>query len=1576
FRLNADQISAAGHLQLRFEFPSAFFVSNSVSYSVFGDHDIVIRFKSGAGDSTVLYSNRISQPTLATIEIPATNITATLGANSIEIVRTGPNPANPQYYLYLDYIHLRADAGANLDSDGDGLPLAWERDNYLNDNNASDANSDVDQDGLTALQEYNGGINPTDPRRPDSDFDGLGDAQERLLGTDPNKADTDGDGLTDYQEVNGVPASSPLLVDTDGDGFWDGVERRRNTNPSSALSTPTRFRAGIGVNFVSSGGLEGKVGPNALAGPIPQLNWNETQALPQGNKPSGNLSDIASPVVGQLVRSDGTNLPNVTFSWTADGALSTGNDGSPDSELMNGFIRATSVAAATVNFGNIPFSQYDVYVVVGATSDGYQGRLRRGTDPATDRLFQALSTAPQSEFVDIPAGSAQNRPGNVVRYSGLTSPSLSVTLTRIAGISLGIHAIQIIDTTLDSDLSGIPDWWEVKYGLQPGSPAMAQTDTDGDGLTNAQEYTRGSDPTVADTDADGIPDGQETTVAALKADTDGDGIQDKEEISAVQPTNPALADTDADGVSDFQEKLYRSDPTYNEAGSPTFYGWTPVYRSNLAQWEWSLENVQLVWDHGTGAPAPTEANELELLNLSVRNSNGADAQTFQMVLRYFRGVITHSFSSDSPGGFSQPDGPGKNIRDEPASSRLDDITSRLGFSGFGPADVSDRLRFRLFAQRGTGNSWNLSFEIRNQTRNQVVVFRSFLNCTAAPSVDAGTASWMNSAGTANRATLTTSTGITLYFTPTPLETLPSFAATRDSDDDGIPDAWETAHGGNPLVAGDALKDVDNDGLNARDEYLYGTDPKNPDSDSDGIRDGVERFNGSDPANPASLPQFAGSNWPTGEDLNGDGLPDAWQAFYHGYELSPTADTDGDGQSNAQEALWGTNPFDPASRISLTFTPQTPDVLLTWPNQPGKLQTLFWKTGTNDWEKYLSPPQVDNGIASVVLENRIALYTGELYRVDTEDVDSDGDGLSDWAESVIGSDPFDANSTRTPVRILSSTGTVLGSVSGDYANFVEQLRPAPSTGPQNMSRVHAARFLQQATFGVTPSEIARLQQMGYAAWIDDQIQNQAGTLMSPYIRGIRKDYFGPQVDLSYSYSSIDNSIRALNILTSFARGAVQGPDQLRQRVAFALSQILVTSRRAGQFTMAPLAMSTYYDIFVRRAFGNYYDILREVTFSPVMGQYLSHIGNQKAIPEINQYPDENYAREVQQLFTIGLWELNQDGTKVLNGLGNPIPTYGTREITEFARVFTGMWYGGQPWGSGGFNDEDNTVPMVMWTDKHDFDSKSLLKGFVIPARTPSVVNAERDVEDALHSLVDHPNTAPFISSALIQFLVTANPTPAYVARISAVFANDGTGTRGNLGAVVKAILLDPEARDPRWIVGNPGYGRLKEPVQRAMAVARVANLGRYPKLLWWGFDDFYNASLQEPMLAPTVFNFFHPKYQPPGLMADAGLVGPVFEITDSYTSISFPNKLWEYTEKGFQYANYEFLPDYSELLAVADDVEALLDEVNVLFCGGLMSGQTRDILRTSLQQIPSYDRMMRIKIAVYVTIASPEGAVQR
>ena len=674
---------------------------------------------------------------------------------------------------------------------------------------------------------------------------------------------------------------------------------------------------------------------------------------------------------------------------------------------------------------------------------------------------------------------------------------------------------------------------------------------------------------------------------------------------------------------------------------------------------------------------------------------------------------------------------------------------------------------------------------------------------------------------------------------------------------------------------------------------------------------------------------------------------------------------------------GNRPLRPEFQTAIGLACQTNDTVVSWPFVAGKDQRLFSSTNLNTWTQYVGAPLLNAGQSSVRFTNRIRAAGKELYRVTTADKDSDGDGVSDWAEVALGSDPLRINSAHNAMPIINSNGVVTGSVSGDYAAFVEQMRGGPAGSTGMMTRAQAARFLQQATFGVTSRELDRVQQLGLAAWLDDQITNQPPTFHRRYIEQIYADFNGARTDRSYSYDSLNDFIYGNNCTTPFARGAIAGPDQLRQRVAFALSQIMVTSRRDPNLENKPLAMTDYYDIFVRNAFGNYYDILHDVTFHAVMGRYLSHVGNQKARPEINQYPDENYAREVQQLFTIGLWQLNLDGTRQLDAYGQPIPTYNNGQITEFARVLTGLWFGGQPWGDGGWSDDDCSVPMQMWAEKHDFGSKTLHNGFVIPSRAPTVANGIRDIEDALGNLFSHSNTPPFICKELIQFLVTSNPSSNYVARVAAKFLNNGSGKRGDLGAVVKAILLDSEARDARWFIGAPEFGRLKEPVQRAMAITRLGRLGQYTNLLWWTWGEFNSAAFQEPGYSPSVFNFFRPGYQPPGLLTQYGLVGPAFQITDSYSSISLPNKLWEITEEGFvQWAAYNFPPDYADLVPVAGDAGALADQVNLLFCGGEMSSGTRDKLVSAIQQVASYDKLLRIRMAVYLAATCPEGAVQR
>ncbi len=1582
FFLTAAQANPLARLRLSFELVWGGIWSNLVNQSGegFGNHDVTVRFKNSAGTATTLLTRRFDRDARIILDFPATNVLASAGPNTIEFVRTGPNIANVSYWIQFDYAALEAHTNALADADADGLPRWWEEENYLSDRNPLDVASDTDGDGRTALQEFNGGVNSSDPNNRDTDGDGLDDGAEFVAGTNPINPDTDGDSLSDGDEVNGSPASNPRLVDSDSDGAPDALERRVGTNPLSAASVTTIFRGGIGIHFVSLSDMNGTLGTNETTGVVPQTRWNDTLALRSWTRPSGNKADILTPLAGQIVRSDGTIVTNLTFSWAGDASEASRNRGASDRKLMNGYIRAYNAGSLALTLSNIPFANYDLYVHVGGSYDGQRGRIRLGENPATDRQFETMTTAPQKEFVELQPGLTNFQRGNFVRFANLTAGTATLDVTNHNGWSLGIHAVQIVDRNLDADDSGIPDWYEMKHALHPGSAALTAADLDGDGLSNAQEFQHGTDPRKADTDGDGLTDGQEVALGTnpLNADSDGDGLSDSAEVNAPIPSNPLLADTDGDGVSDFNEVTLGTDPTYNPTNSPTFTGYVPLFRSGPSRWEWNLENVQLVWDHSAEALAPNLGNEDQLISFAVKNPATYDWRTFGMELRHYNGALTYLFHSEVSGGFSSPGQPGSTIWEANYGNPPPDLKSKLGFSGYGPADLSDRLRFRFFAQRGANaSSWTVTFEIRNLTSNAVVFAKSYTNCTAdqAP-LDNGTAVWTDYNGRTNQPSMTVHQGVRLFITPTPLATLPAFAHAKDTDKDGLPDYWEDANAFNKFSDVDATQDADLDGLNNRDEFLAGTNPRHADSDGDGISDLIERTNGSNPNSAASKPQFAGQTWPSGQDLDGNGLPDAWEVRFRAFGLSPAGDADGDGASNAEEAQWGTNPFDAKSKPFVSFARQTNDVLVGWPFMAAKDQKLFSSTTLSNWTQFTGPMPVAGGNSSARFTNRFLTTPNEFYRVTTGDRDTDGDGVSDWAEGVLGSDPSRATSTRNNLPIINSNGVVTGTVAGDYASFVEQMRGGPG-GTGAVSRAQAARLLQQATFGPTPRELDRVQQLGIAAWLDDQITNQPATLHRPYVEQIYADFYGAHTDRSYSFNELDRIINGNNATTPFARAAIGGPDQLRQRVAFALSQICVASRRDPNLENKPLAMMDFYDLFVRNAFGNYRDLLRAVTFHPVMGRYLSHVGNQKARPEINQYPDENFAREVKQLFSIGLWELNPDGTRQLDPLGQPIPTYQNAQITEFARVFTGLWFGGQHWGEGGWTDDDSSVPMQMWAEKHDFGAKTLLRGFVIPARAPTVENGVRDVDDALGNLFDHPNIGPFIGKQLIQFLVTSNPSSNYVARVAAKFANNGAGQRGDLAAVVKAILLDVEARDARWSLGAPEFGRLKEPVQRAMAIARVGRVERHTNLVWWTWGGFNAAAFQEPGYSPSVFNFFRPNYQPPGLLTQNGLVGPAFQITDSYSSLSFPNKLWEFTESGLRlWDTYRFAPDYADLLPMAGDGGALVDQVGFLFCGGAMSAGTRDAILNAVNQVPAYERLLRVRLAVYLGATCPEGAVQR
>ena len=562
-----------------------------------------------------------------------------------------------------------------------------------------------------------------------------------------------------------------------------------------------------------------------------------------------------------------------------------------------------------------------------------------------------------------------------------------------------------------------------------------------------------------------------------------------------------------------------------------------------------------------------------------------------------------------------------------------------------------------------------------------------------------------------------------------------------------------------------------------------------------------------------------------------------------------------------------------------------------------------------------------------------------------------------------------------------------------------------------SPADAARFLIQATFGPTPASIAALQARGINGWIDDQFALPATSAVAA-LNFDATTYPNPPTTDYYNYMHWDWH-------AAWWKLTLTSPDQLRQRVAFALSELLVV----GNLSSIPVkAKVRYYDYLITDAFGNFRQLLEDATLSPAMGQWLSHRANQKANPITGTAPDENYAREVMQLFTIGLVQLQPDGTLMLEATGQPIPTYNQAMVSEMAKVLTGWQYADFPatdtdvahFTQQFSTNPDRTLlsdnftwlqPMRYYDAFHDKTAKSIVSGQqisplgAVPTTIPAGQTGPQDLKAALDTLFNHPNTGPFISRHLIKALVTSNPSPGYIYRVAQKFADDGTGTRGNLGAVVRAILTDYEARSPA-VLSNAGYGKIKEPLLRFTAFFRALNAsapnGRFMDSYFndprapggyvpLGFMSFpLNQTGQQPLYSSSVFNFFSPSFAPPGAMAAAGLVAPELEITDGSYSISIPN-----TFVDFLYRNTASLPappsgpspfielDYSTFLPNAQNPTALVDQLNLIFCGGQMAPTTRSqILAAEQALVAGTSDKERVQIGIHLTVVSPSGATQK
>lgn len=513
-----------------------------------------------------------------------------------------------------------------------------------------------------------------------------------------------------------------------------------------------------------------------------------------------------------------------------------------------------------------------------------------------------------------------------------------------------------------------------------------------------------------------------------------------------------------------------------------------------------------------------------------------------------------------------------------------------------------------------------------------------------------------------------------------------------------------------------------------------------------------------------------------------------------------------------------------------------------------------------------------------------------------------------------------------------------------------------------SRQAAAQFLAQATFGPTAASIDELAASSKADWLNAQFQMAPSQHRNNVVLAAAA---GVTIGQNQAYES-------------FWKQAVTGDDQLRQRVAFALSQIFVVSIVGSELATRPEGVASYYDMLGQNAFGNFRTLLENVALHPMMGLYMSHLRNKKESG--TRVPDENFAREVMQLMTIGLYQLNQDGSNKLSG-GQPVETYSHEDVMGLAKVFTGWSWAGPDQSTTRFNGGNayaarDWTPMQQYPAFHSTASKSFLG-----ATTNG--SGEADLKVALDTLFNHPNVGPFIGRQLIQRLVSSNPSPAYVSRVAGVFNNNGAGVRGDMRAVIRAILLDPEAP----ATGNAK--KLREPILRLAHWMRAFNAksttGRF---MMANTDDPMTSLGQTPFRAPSVFNYFRPGYTPPNTaLSSAGMVAPEMQITGEPSVTGYLN----YMQTAVQYGvggNRDIMPDYSAELALAEQPAQLVDRVNLLLLAGQMSSTLRNQLITALNAVnlPAATannsgtvetaRKNRVYLAVYLTMASPEYLAQR
>lgn len=680
------------------------------------------------------------------------------------------------------------------------------------------------------------------------------------------------------------------------------------------------------------------------------------------------------------------------------------------------------------------------------------------------------------------------------------------------------------------------------------------------------------------------------------------------------------------------------------------------------------------------------------------------------------------------------------------------------------------------------------------------------------------------------------------------------------------------------------------------------------------------------------------------DFNGNGVSEIWELQHKG-TVADDFDSDKDGSSNLAEGIAGTDPHDPESVLALEHPVlDGPEVRFSWSAEAGKSYRLErWDPAANGWSEAASIlPLSISAIQTVTLDR----LDGGVFRLVSADIDMDGDGLSAWEEILIGTSD-------------ESAAGVDGSGEGDFVTALRALESEEgvvlSNGTQLDRRLpsekEAARFLLKASFGPTDESIEEVVSMGLTGWLDNQATIPTTRLQTSIARNALPI----------------NSSRGRD---GWWRSANIAPDQLRQRMAYALSQILVVNFQGGSVIGDNyLIQARYYDIFTTGAFGSYRDALEKVTYNPAMGFYLSHLNNRKSDDPVSptRFPDENFAREIMQLFTIGLWELNLDGSRKLDQEGNFIPTYGNQTITEMAKVFTGMSHSTTNNGRAAtsFYDvargNDYLYDMKVWDEEHETGPKSIVNGVQLDGSQ----TGEEEVQAALDALLEHPSLPPFLSRLLIQRFTSSNPSAAYLARVSRVWLDDSTGESADLGEVIKAILLDPEVLSGG---GHQYHGKVREPIIRYASLARAFNLvsesGKYSTNQPLLNDDFG----QFPMLSPSVFNFYLPDFAPEGEFRMAGMVSPELQLASLSQLLRSDSQFAASVEESGVSGSF----DLTKELTLVDEPSALVERVNLLMTGGRLKADTKLVILNAVQS--EVTDLEKVRTAIYLVSQSMECIV--